>query len=175
MKDVEEIRQRCFMQDGHWLWRGGSRPDGRPSIHAPDYTLGGMRTQCGTRAVWHCITGKAIAKGYRVFGTCEHKQCINPAHLICVTSTKFGSLQAAKGVLKGNTARILANRAIGRARTKLTPDLVFEIQTSEETGLELAARLGISKSVISKVRTTGMPSIPAAGMFSGLMRMGASA
>ena len=68
MKTLEEIRQRCVItDDGHWLWKGATRPDGRPNIWAPDYTRGGMATQCGTRAVWHCSTEKAIPEGWRAY------------------------------------------------------------------------------------------------------------
>lgn len=169
MKDLEEIRGRCVLtEDGHWLWRGATRPDGRPNIYAPDYTYGDMRTQCGTRAVWHCSTGRPIPNGWRAYGTCDEKLCCNPAHVDCASEEKFGKWIAERGNLKGVTARILANRATGRARSKLSPELIAEIQSSQETGLELSARLKISSSVISKARRGNAMAFRSASPFSGL-------
>ena len=76
MKNLEEIRERCVItEDEHWLWRDALRPDGRPNIWAPDYTRGGMQTQSGPRAVWHCSTGLPISAKWRAYGTCSEPTC----------------------------------------------------------------------------------------------------
>lgn len=171
MRSVEEIKGRCVVtDDGHWLWKGALRPDGRPNIYAPDYRYGGeMRTQNGYRAVWNCLHQRAVPTGYRVFGICGEPTCCNPAHIRCASETDFGLWLRKQGLYKGKTARILANRAIGRARTVLTPEIVHHIQASTKKGYELADELGISKSTVSKVRRGEHTSFPPAGMFSGLL------
>ena len=60
------------------------------------------------------------------------------------------------------------NRAIGRARSKLTADLIREIQISPETGVALAARLGMGTTLVSKARRGEARSFQSAGIFSGL-------
>lgn len=171
MKTLEDIRQRCVIQDGHWLWRGSLRPDGRPNIWAPDYTKGGMQTQCGPRAVWHCSTERPIPPNWRAYGTCDERTCCNPAHVRCTSEPDYGRWLAEQGVYKGKTSRILANRAISRARSKLTPALIAEIQASPETGVALAARLNMGTSTISKARRGESLAFAGAGagMFTGLV------
>lgn len=176
MKTLEDIRQRCVItEDGHWLWKGATRPDGRPNIWAPDFTRGGMRTQCGTRAVHHCSTGRPIPAGWRCYGVCEEKTCCNPAHIRCTPEEVFGQWLRESGLFKGKTKRILANRSIGRKRSVLSPEQALYIQTSSKTGNELAAELGVSDSTVSKYRRGQSVVVPAAGMFSGLIQMGRAA
>jgi len=169
MKDLEEIRGRCVItEDGHWLWRGSLRPDGRPNIWAPDYTRGGMTVQSGPRAVTHCSTEQPIPAGWRAYGTCAETACCNPAHIACTSEPAFGRWLAKTGIFKGKTKRILANRATARARSKLTPDLVREIQASPETGRALALRLGFGETLVSKARRGQSIVLRGAGMFAGL-------
>lgn len=100
MRTLAEIKGRSVItEDGHWLWRGSLRRDGRPNIYAPDYTHanGALRTQCGMRAVWHCVNQKAVPEGCRVFGNCDEPTCCNPAHIKC-TSVDDGKL---KRLLRG--------------------------------------------------------------------------
>ena len=156
MKDLEEIRGRCRMVDGHWIWGGALRPDGRANIWAPNYTHGGrMETQAGPRAVWHANTGMPIPAGWRAYATCEGLACCNPAHIKCAPSANVYGRLARSGVLKGSATRILANRATNLARCRVDAATVAEIQASAETGVALAARLGLSMQVVSKARRGG--------------------
>lgn len=170
MKTLAEIRARCVVtEDGHWLWRGALRPSGRANIYAPDYTLGGMKPQVGMRAVWHIQSGKPVPKGWRVFGTCDEMACVAPDHIVCRSDIANGAMQRRTGALRGKTRRILASRATGRARSKLTPELITEIQSSPETGEQLAQRLRLSASTVSKARRGEARSFQGAGIFSGLL------
>lgn len=176
MRTLEEIKGRCVItEDGHWLWRGALRPDGRPNIYAPDYTRaeGDMRTQCGMRAVWHCVNQKAVPEGYRVYGSCDERACCNPAHIKCTSEVDYGAWLRRTGKFKGQTTRILANRAIGRQRAALTSEQITYVQTSEKTGIALAEELGVSTSILSKYRRGESIAVRAAGgMFSGLISGG---
>lgn len=172
MRTIKDIMGRCVItEDGHWLWKGALRPDGRPNISAPDYTRanGDMRTQCGMRAVWHCVHQKPVPEGFRVYGTCDERACCLPGHIACTSEEDFGLWIQRKGIYKNQTSRILANRAIGRARAKLTADLIAEIQASLETGEVLATRLGLSTSTVSKARRGEALAFHGVGMFSGLI------
>ena len=174
MRTLEDIRGRCFItEDGHWLWRGALRPDGRPNIYAPDYTFDPagtkLRSQAGPRAVWHCHTGAPIRDGWRVFGTCDEKACCNPEHMRCISCALQGVYVRRTGVFKGRTTRIRANRAINRKRTVRTPEAIAHIQASQATGVQLARDLGISTSVVSRARRGNVRSLQAAsGMFAAL-------
>lgn len=178
MKTLEEIRSRCVItEDGHWLWRGALRADGRAAIWSPDYTTGRMQNQSGPRAVWHCSTERPIPPKWRAYGTCDEQTCCNPAHVKCTSETDYGKWLARAGVFKGQTRRILANRATGRSRSKLTPALIQEIQASEETGVALSLRLGLRTTLISRARRGEVTAFhgAASGMFAQLMTPGARA
>ena len=173
MRTLEDVRDRCFIDDeGHWHWRGAMSA-GVPRVYAPDHTNqdGEMSSQAGRRAVYHIIEGKAIPPSMRVYGTCEHDDCLNPECARMGPMSDLGKLIRKKGWLKGNARTILNARKVGRARSLLTPELITEIMESEETGLAIAARLSLSNSTVSKVRTGQARAFqPVGGMFSGLIR-----
>ena len=176
MRTIEEVKGRCFVtDDGHWLWRGSVRPDGRPNIYAPDYsTKGGeMSTQAGPRAVWHMHTGKAIPHGRRAYVVCEHPTCCNPACIRCTGEHERGRFARRIGRHKNSTRHIAANRAIGAKRAKLNAEQVLYVQTSTKKGIELAAELGVSRTTVSKLRRGGhivTASGSTANPFAALMR-----
>lgn len=174
MRTLEEIKGRCVItEDGHWLWRGALRPDGRPNIYAPDFTIadGAMRTQCGMRAVWHCLHREAVPTGCRVVGVCEEKTCCNPACIRCWSEEAFGHWIRRSGAYKGKTNRILANRATSRKRAAMTPEQALYVQSSDKLGKDLAAELGVSPATVSKYRRGESIVVrPVSGMFSGLVR-----
>jgi hypothetical protein len=170
MKTLEDIRGRCRIEDGHWLWRGATGTDGRPRIYAPDYTNGGgMVPQQGARAVWHCKTGGPIAPGLRVFGICTERNCCNPAHMRLGTREEAGAFIAQEGRFKNKANRIIANRANGRKRSVLTAELVEQIQLSPETGRAWARRLRVSEQVVSQARRGELASLRTASHFGGLI------
>lgn len=168
---LDDIKGRCRIDGDCWLWTGALSA-GWPRIWAPDHTLHGGKfaSQHGRRAAWHIKTGEAIPAGHRVFGTCEHRNCLNPAHMVCRATAEQGQAVAATDRLKGVVNRIKANRASGRKRSHLTPDLIQTIHTSPETGQALAQRLGLSRSTVSKVRSGKPLAFDAVGgMFTGLL------
>ena len=176
MRTLEEVKGRCFVtDDGHWLWRGSVRPDGRANIYGPDYSAkgGAMATQAGPRAVWHMHTGQPIPDGHLAYVVCGNPTCCNPECIRCTTERSRGLFSQRSGRHKRNPNHLAANRAIGAKRAKLTAEQVLYVQTSTKTGLELAAELGVGKSTISKYRR-GNNVVTASGItfnpFAGLMR-----
>jgi hypothetical protein len=173
MKTLDEIHGRCVPDSitGCKVWRGHCDKYG-PRIYAPDLSDGGaMKVQYGRRAVYQLATGQALASGWRVFGTCGNAACLEFGHMQACTPAERGLEVAEIGSQKGKMTRIVANRLIGQRRSKLTPDLIAEISASTETGLALAARLGLGRTTISKVRKgQALSFMPVGGLFSGLMR-----
>jgi hypothetical protein len=170
---LDDIKGRCRIEGECWIWTGALSGKRWPRLHAPDFTnhKGAKHVQSGRRAVWHVKTGKAIPNGWRVFGTCGEDVCMNPAHMKCQPTAQWGIQLAASGKLKGVTKRIVANRLSGQKRSHLDPEKLHLIRSSEKTGLELAAELGLSRSTISKARTGKATAYtPVGGLFSGLMR-----
>ena len=179
---IDTIKDRCHIDTitGCWMWRGAvSLSNGgstrQPRVWTVDYTrdaTGNTKTvQTGNRAAWHAHTGQPIPPGHRVFKTsaCTNGMCVNPAHMQCGTTTSWGKSVARKGVWKGSSARIQANRATGRARSHVDAATVADIRNSTETGEAIAARLGIGRSIVSKARRGQMKSMLAGNPFAGLM------
>ena len=176
MRTLEEVKGRCFItDDGHWLWRGSVRPDGRANIYGPDYSTkdGDMATQAGPRAVWHMHTGKPIPKGHRAYVVCGHPACCNPKCIRCTTELLRGKFATRSGRFKNSAKHLAARRVISISRAKLTAEQVQYVKTSSKTGVELAAELGVGKATISKYRR-GENVVTASGVvfnpFAGLMR-----
>lgn len=170
---LQDIKDRCEIDDDHWLWKGAAS-SGVPRIWAPDYTArGGEKSaQTGRRAVWHVKHGKAIPNGWRIFAGCDEPMCVAPKHTRCLAPAEEGAAVAASGKWKGRITRITANRAIGRRRSKLTPELVALILSSPKSGSALGRELNLGRSLISKVRTRKTLSHEAVGgLFTGLMAM----
>jgi len=170
---LDDIKDRCHIDDdGHWIWKGALSEGKWPRIYAPDHTKEGspMVTQTGRRAVWHVSTGKPIPNSWRVFGTCEVDCCLNPKHMKCGSTQEWGAQVSKAGIHSGSVRRSVAGRQAGRKCSVLTPETYQEIIGSNETGLALAARLGVSKQTVSKARNGLIVCFePAGGLFSGLI------
>lgn len=173
MRTLDDVMGLCYVdEDGHWLWRGSTRGGGRANIYGPDFTNGReMRTQHGPRAVWHIANQRPIPAGHRVFLMCDEPTCCNPQHIKCLSEAAYAAHVKRTGARRGQTARILANRANNRRRAALTPEQVLYVMTSDKLGTELARELGVSNSTISSYRLGQKVCVqPAGGIFMGLMK-----
>lgn len=163
---LDEIKGRCVVQDGHWLWRGAVSSDKRPRIWAYDLNLGKMTAQRGLRSAWQMHTGLPIPEGYRIYGTCREPLCLNPDHGECGTSKQWGRHMTNSGANK-SVAHKIARKLNGKRQQKLTDEQCRMILTSGDTGRVLAVTYGVSRTLISKVRRLRQGSD---NPFSGLMR-----
>lgn len=187
--------------EGHWLWRGAmsagfprlyapdwtatkkrfdaaiANAEGRRTENAlikaaiVDAMEPVMASQPGRRAVHHIAKGEPLPKRWRAFGTCDEDACLNPDCASAGPGKAVGAQTRRTGRFKGVLKRILANRAIGRKRSHLTPELISEIRASSENGLAIAKRLNLGRTVVSRARVHGTPCHePIGGLFSGLIR-----
>lgn len=151
---LDDIKARCFItDDGHWIWKGAKSEGKVPRIWAPDHTKGGHKTaQPGRRAVWHILTGQPIPEGHRVYGTCPHADCLNPACSACGPTEEWGAHMAKIGKHKTMRHRV-ASRLSAQKRAVLTAEQIQIVQRDPRTGRELARELEVSEQTISKART----------------------
>ena len=92
-------------------------------------------------------------KGRMVRMTCSTPLCVNPEHIQAVTRQQIAADLGKQGVMGG----LVRSASIQRTKrligiTRLTPMDVHRIRTSNETGVALAAALGVSQAHVSKVR-----------------------
>ena len=171
MMTLAEIKDHCFVDDeGHWIFRG-AYSNGTSRIYAPDYSkdASGCRltVQRGPRAVHHLKTGQPMLPGWRAWATCDVPTCISPD---CITA---GPNRLYRVAMKRRTAgpvsvlRVLANRQNGETQRKVTSEMASDILGSSDTNLALAARHGLSRETVSRVRR-GLTRVPG-NPFQGLM------
>lgn len=176
MRTIDQVRGACRIDDitGCWVWTGAT-DKGQPKIYAPDWTNrdGALTTQTGQRAVWHMLNQHAIPTRWRVYSTCRTARCLNPEHLKVGSQKQWGRDSAAWGALRGDIRVQVRNRRTGQARSDLTPETYAEVLTSKEKGVEIARRLDVSESTVSKARRGTIVCFqPIGGMFSGLLAAG---
>lgn len=165
MKTIDEIKGRCRIDEftGCWNWAGAMVGGKSPRIWQTED--GKDKSMPGRRAAWLAL-GRELPSGWRVYGTCDSLVCVNPAHMKAGLTAEFGAHTRASGKQKGNINRIKANRLTGRKRAALPAETVAEVISSNETGVALAARLGVAPATISGYRRHGLPCYePVGGLF----------
>lgn len=151
---LDRILLNCKEDGDCLIWTGSNNSIGIPKI----------RNTSGRRVMWELQHGE-IAPGMLVSTTCGHPACLE--HLALSTKAEVTARSHERPDTK---ARVSASnrRAARKARGKITIDIARDIRASSETGLQIAARLGISNSLVSCVRRGKSWVEPSP--FSGLMR-----
>lgn len=92
-----------------------------------------------------------IPAGKNIVPICGDPRCVNPKHQKQMTFAEVGRLAAKNGAYS-NPAR---GKAISEAiahRRKLSPEAIAEIKASDTPSRELAAKFGVNKSLIPRIR-----------------------
>lgn len=151
---MERIRLHCREDGDCLIWTGADNDGGIPKI----------RNTSGRRVMWELKHGD-IPPGKLVSATCGRPGCLE--HLAL---SSRGQVTARAHQQAGTKARkSAANARAARERcAKITLEIARDIRASDETGLAIAARLGVSESLVSLVRRG--KSWRESGPFAGLMR-----
>lgn len=122
-----------------WTWRG--------SVDSGGYgTIKGATNQNlkAHRVSWVLAKGD-IPRGLDVLHRCDNRRCVRPEHLFLGTDTE----NMADMVQKGRSAKLPGER---NPAAKLTPEQVNEIRQSKEFSTTLAARFGVHKETVGRIR-----------------------
>lgn len=125
--------------DGCWVWTGSRSDTGYGSFHDG-------RPFATHRYSWEIHHGP-IPEGLCVLHRCDNRACVNPDHLWLGTKAENSRDMAEKG-----RERVPSQPGESHHSAKLTEDAVLAIRASDETGVALAKRYGVSPSLISLVR-----------------------
>ena len=120
-------------ETGCWLWTGAMDKDGYGT------TTGNIRAN---RLSWTIHEGP-IPPGQCVCHTCDVRLCVNPRHLF------IGSNQ--QNTADRNSKKRQAKGE--RGHSKLTEAQVTEIRSGNARCVDLAAKFGVTRALISHVRT----------------------
>lgn len=138
-KYTDEVGDDC------WIWHGATGNTGHPIVKFDG------RCQLARRVAF-TLNGGILAARQPVVTTCEEKCCINPAHLVLSTIKKIAN----KAARAGKFSTLQRGVAIARGqrhRKKLSDEAANEIRYSTESGPVLAARHGIDKSLVNRIKS----------------------
>lgn len=133
-------------EDGCLIWAGPMTTAGQPqaSLRVGDE----RKTILVRREIWKMVHDyRPLPSKMRVYAKCEKEGCVHPD---CIKTRGRGAVQ--KGVKKPLAVKIKIAMA-RRAQSQFDhTELIEAIKSSDETNLELAARLGCNHSYVSKIR-----------------------
>lgn len=146
IRTIKDLLDRCRVdaETGCWIWTGAVA-NTTPSMRIP--ALG--RTVGAGVAICFLTTGKLPDDGVIWHRTCRTKFCVCPSHR--TPGSRGSQMDFQRGQPKPLLvrARIAAAR---RAHSDVPESAIEEIRSSTETGLALAARLGISHTHVCRIR-----------------------
>jgi hypothetical protein len=156
---ITRLKQRCAIArpldpDCCWIWKGADH-ERRAAVWL---SVGGKGITATAARAAAILTGKEIPAGWRAWSACGNPMCCNPAHARVGTMADFGSWQRETGALCGNAKTIAAQRANGRARSKITMAIAREVRQSalrlEDEAERILTEYGITVStkLLSAVR-----------------------
>lgn len=119
-----------------WLWTGG-QSEGYGQFNYRD-AMGCPRVERAHRVMWRLTFGPP-PPGMCVLHRCDVRRCCNPAHLFLGTRTDNMADKMAKGRGRGPTP-------------KIPPTAISAIRASTEPAPVVAARYGVSRSLITAIR-----------------------
>lgn len=146
---LDYIQQRCTEDADCWLWRHACSTNGTPKVTITD---GPDKRQWAVRRYVATVLGLSIA-GKLVTTTCGNPRCVCPDHLLVVDKKQMGKLVAKRtgyAQRPERRTRIATARRLGEG--KVTKEIVADIRTSGLLIRELAAKHGLAKATVSRIR-----------------------
>lgn len=119
-------------ESGCWLWTGALKDNGYG-----DFWLGGK--VIGAHRASHILFNGPLADDEDACHRCDVRCCVNPAHVFAGSRSDNMQDCSNKGRLQHRGA-------------KLTSEQAEEIRTSNERGVDLAKRFGVSQNIICNIR-----------------------
>lgn len=157
LHSIETLHALCEECGDCWEW-------GRYYANSVPYVFQGGRMM-SVRKLMMELTGGIRGTKKLQFGTsCGNAKCVNPEHVVGRTAEQHARHMGRLGGGEIKAAKIQKSWA---GRTKLTREQVQEIRLSDETLAVLAARYGVSKTYIGKIKR-GVVWRQYGGMWAGL-------
>ena len=144
---LDHIKSRTEEVGDCWIWQQGAT-NGYPQMKVQ-----GRCCKLVRRMVVE-IDGRPAEPRQPVVATCGEALCVNPAHLKATSTSDAAKRAAKKGAWQGKAraAKIAKTRRRSNVNKKLDIDKAREIRMSTESGPVLAARYGVNRSLISRIK-----------------------
>lgn len=144
---ISDIHARCTELGDCWLWQGSRTSTGHPIMPGP------LRRVLVRRYVWQLLGHELPERGHVLKATCGESLCCNPAHLAVWSRSR---LMADAYVSSRNTVVEYAARRAGRIKqggTKVTLEVARRIRVDTRAAEAIAREIGISPSMVRKIRS----------------------
>ena len=163
-KEAHERMKKLMVEDADCLiWTGGLACHGGH----PKFTARGLETTGCRRIVYRAVHGRLPGK-MQVTTKCGNRLCLNPEHLELITKAEVRRRQPPNALRVANSAKAMREK-----HAKLTMEKAREIRESTETFDALAAKYGVNRSRIAKIKNGEAWqdfSSPMTSMFTSLVR-----
>jgi len=141
---IESLMAKTIEEGECRLWTGYTQKNNPQIMHKKKMVL--------VRRLILKLQGKTVGKTDHASTTCGVCGCVEPTHLILRTHSEHASMMG----LSSNRKRLArAAKLADWARkntAKLTIQIAREIRASDESGPVLAARFGVQRGMISRIR-----------------------
>lgn len=160
---VESLKAQCEQLGDCLVWQG------YVANQTPKVSVFGEGMSPVRKLFAELLGNRKFAKGvYFYASSCGDPLCVAPAHTI--RRSRSQQIQAMNKALRNNAAAELIRRVkMSEGRRRVTAEMIEEIMTSPDTGKDVAIRLGISKSCVSKYRRGERGVVSQRNPFAGLM------
>lgn len=158
------LKNLCTECGDCWEWQGSYHLAGYPQIHHDG-------KQWLARRLAYVLSGKRLFERCKLHMRCENDKCINPDHMANLTIFESTKRAAKVGWSGYQTLRRKKIAETKQASGKLNHEIVAQIRDSDESAVSWAARLNVSRSLVSGVRagTKWRETHRAAGPWDGLL------
>lgn len=156
---VQSLKEKTIEDGDCWEWQGYCA-NGTPSVSHDGKMI-------SVRRLFTQLLGGQLREGYYV-PKCGNKICVNPQHTT-YNDPKQHMKKANRNALKSPTRRLKIQLYKRATVAKLTQEKADEIRSSSETSRVLAARYGVDKSIICRIKS-GQAWVNLSNPFAGLIR-----
>ena len=143
--NLDYLHERCTEDGDCWIWNLATSSGGTPK-----FTIKGK--QVAARRTVAELIGKNI-EGKLVTNTCGNKRCICPDHIKITDKAGLATMAAKR---TGYAQQITRRKKISdkkRQTGKITLEQALEVRYSPMTLLDVANKVGISKSTAQRIRS----------------------
>jgi hypothetical protein len=155
LKSLDAIKDRCIIDCDCWIWSGAMSRGNSKTVGVPVMHIDGEKSiKSVLRIALEIKRSRAVNARHIVWRTCGNGRCVNPAHLRSGTRVEWGQWLRKTEARKLDAAGSIRLRLQAQrdGRCVLTPELAAWIRESEQTGVEVARALAVTRQVVSKVR-----------------------
>lgn len=121
------------------------------------------------RKVWELKNHRPVPKGNIVWANCRNPRCVWEGHVVLTTTAQRAQEAAKQGAFSTIERRMAIARGQRASRAKLTIEQVQAIRISGDTGPVEAAKHGIHRSLVARIRAGKAWALAGRTAFSGLL------